>query len=271
MEIRVKHTYLAILLAVFCMSGCDSGDASDMEVTANDDSNTSESNSYGGDDDSIIYNTSDETVGGTVPTTAEAVDLGLPSGTLWAPYNVGATSSGEAGAYFAWGETTASKKGGDGNPYYFWFNYKWTEDNGRSFTKYTTDGKTTLDLVDDAAAVNWGGKWIMPNRDQLKELFDNCSVEWKAEGGYADGSLAGYLLTSMTNGKKLFLPAAGYCWYYELTDVGSSGYYLSADLCFGDSHYAGFLEIRYGSWDTDNSSFRYIGQSVRPVVSSSAD
>ena len=35
----------------------------------------------------------------------EYVDLGLPSGTLWATCNVGANSPEEFGDYFAWGET----------------------------------------------------------------------------------------------------------------------------------------------------------------------
>ena len=34
----------------------------------------------------------------------EEVDLGLPSGTIWASCNVGATAPEEAGGYFAWGE-----------------------------------------------------------------------------------------------------------------------------------------------------------------------
>lgn len=39
--------------------------------------------------------------------TYEAVDLGLPSGTLWADRNVGAASPEDFGSYFIWGDTTA--------------------------------------------------------------------------------------------------------------------------------------------------------------------
>ena len=35
----------------------------------------------------------------------EYVDLGLPSGTLWATCNVGASKPEDYGDYFAWGET----------------------------------------------------------------------------------------------------------------------------------------------------------------------
>ena len=34
----------------------------------------------------------------------EYVDLGLPSGTLWAEMNVGASKASEAGLYFRWGD-----------------------------------------------------------------------------------------------------------------------------------------------------------------------
>ena len=39
------------------------------------------------------------------------VDLGLPSGLLWATCNVGANSPEDYGDYFAWGETQPQPKG----------------------------------------------------------------------------------------------------------------------------------------------------------------
>ena len=228
------------------------------------------------------YNTPDSSVGGKVPTAAEAVDLGLPSGTLWAPYNVGATKSGEAGAYFAWGETTAKR-------IYNWGSYKWmkegesdwvhinkyTADDGKkdadwyNGVKFVGDGKTTLDGADDAAARNWGGKWRMPTRDQLKELFTECTSEWKESDWDGDGSLAGYLLTG-PNGKKLFLPAAGYRWGSDLNDVGSYGDYWSAELGSDDSFLARSLFFVSGYWDADGNYGRVNGFSVRPVCPSAS-
>ena len=35
----------------------------------------------------------------------EYVDLGLPSGTLWAACNVGASKPSDDGQYFQWGDT----------------------------------------------------------------------------------------------------------------------------------------------------------------------
>ena len=100
----------------------------------------------------------------------EYVDLGLPSGNLWATCNVGAESPEDYGDYFAWGETEPKEC-------YSQDNYKWYV--GTSYTKYNnTDKKTTLELSDDAANVNWGGDWRMPTRAEHEELTNHCSWTW---------------------------------------------------------------------------------------------
>lgn len=50
----------------------------------------------------------------------QAVDLGLSSGTIWAGWNVGATSAEQCGDYYAWGETKTKKK----NIYICYFDLK---------------------------------------------------------------------------------------------------------------------------------------------------
>ena len=54
----------------------------------------------------------------------EWVDLGLPSGTLWATCNVGADNPEEYGDYFAWGET-------DPKASYDMSNYKFNKGSGK--------------------------------------------------------------------------------------------------------------------------------------------
>ena len=49
------------------------------------------------------------TSGGGTSTSVTWVDLGLPSGTLWADRNVGANAVTDFGDYFAWGETQQSR------------------------------------------------------------------------------------------------------------------------------------------------------------------
>lgn len=143
------------------------------------------------------------------------VDLGLPSGTLWATMNVGANNETDYGLYFAWGETqgyTASQVGnGEGQKTFSWSDYKFNPSgDGSTFTKYTaSDGKKVLELEDDAANVNWGGDWHMPTETQYNELLNTkyTTKEWITD--YQGSGVNGYLFTSISNGNTLFIPAAG--------------------------------------------------------------
>ena len=112
------------------------------------------------------------------------VDLGLPSGLLWATMNVGATSIVETGHYFAWGEISPKT-----NTYYTFDNTKYCRYNNQYYvSKYCMssaksnwagqgepDGYDTLLPIDDAASANWGGKWRTPTIDDFNELIEHCS------------------------------------------------------------------------------------------------
>jgi hypothetical protein len=140
----------------------------------------------------------------TPPDTHQYVDLGLPSGTLWATCNVGANSPEEYGDLFAWGETEPKEV-------YDWDTYKWCFEDYFSLTKYCTksdygyngftDDKTELDPEDDAACVNWGASWRMPTIQQLDELYQECTWTLTQQNG-----VNGQLVTG-PNGNTLFLPA----------------------------------------------------------------
>lgn len=106
----------------------------------------------------------------------EYVDLELPSGTLWAKYNIGAERETDYGNYFAWGETVGYN---EGKKDFFIESYKWSDGSSsyNAFTKYVTndvygtvDSLSTLLPEDDAARVLWGKKWCIPSSEQLKEL-----------------------------------------------------------------------------------------------------
>ena len=100
------------------------------------------------------------------------VDFGLPSGTKWATCNVGATKPEEFGNFYAWGEVEPKDN-------YACSTYKYSYSDC-TVTKYKIgyngDNKRVLDLEDDAAYVNWGGKWRMPTKAQLEELRSQCYV-----------------------------------------------------------------------------------------------
>ena len=187
-------------------------------------------------------------------TDAEFVDLGLPSGVKWATCNVGATSPGEYGDYFAWGET-ASKTD------YSWATYFDTSDNGKTFYKYATDWATELDSNDDAAFAALGWKSRMPTTVEWKELIDECDWAWKTTSdGYANN---GFLVTGPNN-NTIFLPAAGFQNGTTLTSDGAYGSYWASGLAPAQSPMAGYVDFFSGDKSILYTD-RYYGQSVRAV------
>lgn len=189
------------------------------------------------------------------PEEHEYVDLGLPNGTLWATYNIGANKPEEHGFHFAWGETTPKEE-------YNWNNYLYG--TSEELAKYnSTDGLTELLPIDDAATANWGSDWQMPSRDQIAELLDenNTTQEWIQLNG-----VNGWKITSKYNDKTLFIPASGYSSDYLHLD-GSSGYYWGRTREVkdnGDDGKAYQIEISTNSIHLSSES-RYYGQSIRPV------
>ena len=191
----------------------------------------------------------------------ECVDLGLPSGTLWATCNVGANAPEEYGGYFAWGETQSK-------PNYSWSTYQYGTASDQ-LTKYCdkssygkdgfTDTKTVLDAEDDAATVHWGNGWRMPTLDEIRELCSNRSNIWTTQNG-----VKGRLFTG-PNGNNLFLPAAGYYDGTSLGYAGSYGGYWSSTLSDAYPYGAYIIGLHSGNVNWGNSD-RYYGQSVRPVV-----
>ncbi len=189
----------------------------------------------------------------------EYVDLGLPSGTLWAKYNIGAKTPAEYGDYFAWGETTPKES-------YCWETCKHVEvdpTNGvRTHLKYTGfDRKFILEPEDDAATVNWGGNWHTPCVTEFIELKRECKWIWTDLGG-----TKGYIVVG-NNGNSIFLPAAGYHDDHEFgyASVGYAGCYWSSSL----GHEGYISESTY--FDIDNiecefTSVPYYGCSIRPCL-----
>ena len=180
----------------------------------------------------------------------EYVDLGLPSGLLWATCNVGANSPYEAGDYFAWGETEPKET-------YDWSTYKWCEGDKKSLTKYTipegstgfVDYKTRLEPADDAAHVNWGGNWRMPTEEEWQELRENCDMY----GSYA---------VSRINGNSISFPFAGYKGDGG-NDINEAHYWSSSLGNYSD--YAQSIFFTYSGGGGGGS--REWGLSVRPVWS----
>lgn len=229
----------------------------------------------------------------------EYVDLGLPSGTLWATMNVGATKETDYGLYFAWGETegyTAEQVGVDKQ--FSWADYKFNSSgDGATFTKYTsTDNKVVLDAEDDAAAVNMGGDWHMPNIEQRIELFKGTTNGFVTNAGtftqYAwndanssssptsttaaisGWDTAGYFFfknsyASVTDAisanNYLFIPAAGLRNEGRGYDVGDWGYVWSSSLNTDNVNRAQSFFFADDEADV-GGYYRCSGLSVRGVI-----
>lgn len=211
-----------------------------------------------------------------IPNETVAVDLGLPSGTRWAPYNVGASSPEEYGDYYAWGETETKTV-------YTWENYLYfTDKNGNGKPWSIIGGKAKTDLGEikdigndisgtmyDVAHVKWGGDWKMPTKAQYQELVDKCKWTWWT----AQNNQKGYKVTG-PNGNSIFLPAAGF--RDEDMDVARAGFrggYWSStrdEVTFQNSYLLRFkeydaFELNPVLHDVFANSLRY-GRTVRPVT-----
>ncbi len=177
--------------------------------------------------------------------THKYVDLGLPSGTLWAECNVGAKSPEEVGDYFAWGEITPKS----------------------TYSKKTytmVDNPTVLDASHDAATANWGDKWRTPTTYEQEELHRECTWTWMTFHGKK-----GYRVTGK-NGNSIFLPItrhrkkSSFGYWNEWTEYGS---YWSSSL--SDNKYVYVLMFRSDSKYISNiyRGYRHYGRVIRPVCS----
>ncbi|MBO7570908.1 MAG: InlB B-repeat-containing protein [Bacteroidales bacterium] len=162
----------------------------------------------------------------------EYIDLGLPSGNMWATCNLGADVPEAAGNYYAWAETATKQT-------YTVENYPYIrlviegEDTLQKLTKYCSqsnfgyegfrDELESLLAEDDAAAVNWGGQWTMPTEDDFQELINNCTVKADTINNVAGITFKG------NNGNSIFLPAVRYYSDDGLADY-ACGYYWSSTL-----------------------------------------
>ena len=243
---NMKHTFRTIVVAamavvVVTLAGCGKEDGNnDSENVANN----------GGSN------------GGGGNTTVEWVDLGLPSGLLWASCNVGATAPEEYGDYIAWGETMPKDT-------YNWNTYRYCtlDDEGRVsiLTKYNTinyygtiDNLTTLQPVDDAATIRIGDGARTPTKEEWQELIDNTSI-----GTTTINGVSGRIFTA-SNGNSIFMPSAGSCLGSSPYAAGNLGSYWTASISTETPASAWLYEFRPSGRSMEHRD-RVNGNSVRAV------
>ena len=187
----------------------------------------------------------------------EYVDLGLPSGLLWATCNVGAVNPEDYGDYFKWGETTPT----DGSRNYKHAMYNETLKRSEITKYYYKDELKTLEPVDDAATASWGNDWRTPTKKELSELTLECTWE-HAELNGVDGSIV-----TGPNGNTIFMPNAGiYNSNIYLEEPGNAGHYWSSSKY--DTDKAASLSFCGYNRDANFSEeYRTEGLTIRPVAS----
>lgn len=187
------------------------------------------------------------------------IDLGLPSGTLWACCNVGASAPHEYGGFYAWGETVTKN-------YYTQANYDYCTGptDGKYYYNYQHIGSDISGTTYDAARKRMGENWCMPTKEQMEELINNTEYSWELLWDYTLLRLTG------KNGGSIVLPAAGYnngqapvqrnnvCAYWTST----------LDEVNGLNNINAFYLDAYHNekpWIDSHTGLRYYGYSIRAV------
>lgn len=186
-----------------------------------------------------------------------AIDLRLPSGVKWAPFDVGSMKYGEIGKYYAWGDTETRSR-------YTMASY--------STSDYWQKSVYRLDDKDDVAQVLWQEHWRMPTQEDLMELMDNTDKYWVNQIKDINGNWIyqpGLMLVSKSQTDTLFLPAGGSMADASFQYKNIYGRYWSNDASQHNGK-TGTHAIHLLFMESDvNGSFdvmeRFIGCNVRPI------
>ncbi len=122
------------------------------------------------------------------------VDMG--NGVAWANKNLGAADSTASGNYYVWGTTSPFTSVATGTYYAGAMDIPLT-------TSTTLSAQYALPADSDAATVNMGERWRMPN---YAEIYYLANPNGATEAGAAS---TGFTYTNKLSGEQLFIPAAG--------------------------------------------------------------
>lgn len=232
------------------------------------------------------------TDGGSALTIPEAdedlyVDLGLPSGLLWATRNIDATQKNGFAksafqyecSYFSWGNIDPHNPTSPSS----FSPWTWgTSNDGEPYA--SSDGAnivypSTIDSQHDAAYNICGKEWRIPKTTEINELLSFChyidangddipdSTQNKVitmPKSNGDGFVKGIRLKSNSNNNIIFFPLCALGVGSDLRNIGSRGAYYTNAIA-GDS-IAVFLDITTQAVPKTNGIYRYSGLPIRPVM-----
>lgn len=203
------------------------------------------------------------------------VNLGLPSGIMWATRNLDMTQpNGFAQSAFQYDCTFFSYGNITGyNPVTnTTFNYDWGEDNSGPYASTPGASITEMDLAHDIARVICGEAWRLPTAAECQELLDNTEYLQADGETVIDSSqtnklvtvngITGVWLRSKINQKKIFFACSGFGYKNLRTLRGSDGAYCSSTLVNQNTKY--FFDL---SNPNLGKASRFQGQTCRPVYS----
>lgn len=192
----------------------------------------------------------------------KSVDLGLPSGTLWADRNIGADKSEDYGQYFMHGDVEGYNENDGIKCTGNYSNNKWDGLYGcvkAAYYPYNANNPN-IPIAFDAARKKLGNEWEMPTEDQLNELLDN---NYTIKSFEEFNGVKGLLITSRKNNNSIFLPAAGYISSTGIVGRTTSGCYWSKKMISQTSA----VELGFDSGGNSASSqSRQYGCNIRAVI-----
>ena len=238
--------------------------------TASTNNTTSSSTSTSNNTSSNVTSNNNTTPSSLLNLPQGAVDLGLPSGTLWANRNVGADNTCDCGVYFAYGELQGKKN-------YSWDTYKYANGARLTLKKYTdNEDIQRLDPKLDAASVIMRDNWRTPTREDFIELMEYCDM--KIERNYKNTGIR-VLIVYNRNDRSKYIVIPG-CGFIKGSTLYNSSMYKNGHIKLWSS--STDLKYRsnqafYFSADDGNSgggkaygnimeSDYYIGMVIRAVI-----
>ena len=167
--------------------------------------------------------------------TVEFVDLGLS--VEWAAVNVGAASEEEAGGLFGFGDNTLFC-------------------TSTSVYDYVSEDIQATEYDIPTLYITAG---FTPSQSEWEELISGTTQEYTTQNG-----VAGYLFTSTSNGKSIFLPVTGIRSGDETSYEDTMGAYWSASIDGVDGERGVALSFTESGVNV-SSALRYEGLAIRPV------